>query len=326
MKENTYFQSIPGMIVPKNVKHEAFHAVVNKFIDKVPDLVNKIEDAHLNKKQENFVRIMESAHLFLENIYARYLESECQILLRRAKYEYAAISAVEVKKFTTALGALSVEIQKAQKSFAENEKTDANEEYVREDLMNNFAAIEKLIKDGKYNIAQSILTYMDERAPEPLLKNFLELANAKKYGEIEKLAEALKEKHLKVINEFARIVSPKKILAVDDRPEILTFISGVLKKHYKIFCATDGHTALKVMEAQKPDLFILDIDMPVMDGYELATRIRASKDHAKTPIIFLAGNSSRDYILKAMNVGGNDFIVKPATGDLLMEKMAKFLK
>jgi len=112
---------------------------------------------------------------------------------------------------------------------------------------------------------------------------------------------------------------------VDDSPEILSFISNILKDHYRIFCVANGKTALKVMEAQNPDLFILDIDMPEMDGYELAGIIRADAGHALTPLIFLTGNSTREHVLKAIQAGANDFLVKPATREVLLTMIGKYV-
>ena len=87
----------------------------------------------------------------------------------------------------------------------------------------------------------------------------------------------------------------------------------------------NGKTALKVMEAQNPDLFILDIDMPEIDGYELAGIIRANAGHAKTPIVFLTGKSTREHVLKAIQAGANDFLVKPATREVLLMMTGKYL-
>jgi DNA-binding response OmpR family regulator len=86
-----------------------------------------------------------------------------------------------------------------------------------------------------------------------------------------------------------------------------------------------GKAALKVLETQKPDLFILDIDMPEIDGFELAKTIRSKTDFKQTPLIFLTGNSSRERITMAMSIGCDDFIVKPTTYEYLLTKAGKFL-
>jgi len=115
----------------------------------------------------------------------------------------------------------------------------------------------------------------------------------------------------------------KKILAVDDADIVLHILSAFLRdSHYKLTSATSGKTALTFLKKHRPDLFILDIDMPEMDGYELALRIRAGGQTA--PIIFLTGNSTEESIIKALQVGAADFIAKPICKAKLLERIAKF--
>ncbi|MCL2055274.1 MAG: response regulator [Oscillospiraceae bacterium] len=117
----------------------------------------------------------------------------------------------------------------------------------------------------------------------------------------------------------------KTILAVDDRHFFLNAIKNMLTgTGYKLVCISSGMSALNYLDNHKPDLFLLDIEMPEMDGYELARRIRASGQTA--PIIFLTGNSKKEYVLKALQAGAADFIVKPVTKDQLLERIVKYIK
>ena len=116
-----------------------------------------------------------------------------------------------------------------------------------------------------------------------------------------------------------------KILAVDDA----SFFLGALKSfldgtQYKVTCLTNGQTALRYLASHTPDLFILDIEMPDMDGYELAKKIKAMG--FKAPIIFLTGNASKEYVAKAIKVGGSDFIVKPIDKTRVMAKLKQHLR
>lgn len=115
------------------------------------------------------------------------------------------------------------------------------------------------------------------------------------------------------------------ILAVDDKPELLTAIVNMLNEHYTVIALTSGEAAIKAIEKHTPVLFILDIEMPVMDGYELAYRLRSEKRFEKTPIIFLTAQSSREHIVSAVMSGGNDYLVKPVSKDLLLNKIQKLL-
>jgi CheY-like chemotaxis protein len=117
----------------------------------------------------------------------------------------------------------------------------------------------------------------------------------------------------------------KLILAVDDVALFLNTLKLVIQDmpQYKLTCVTSGSAALSFLLRHKPDLFILDIDMPSMDGYTLAQRIREANHTA--PIIFLTGNSSKEYVLKAIEAGGVDFIIKPIDKEHVMQKIQKYI-
>lgn len=116
---------------------------------------------------------------------------------------------------------------------------------------------------------------------------------------------------------------PKSILAVDDVPLILNGLKSILQSTtYKFVGVSSGAAALKYLKEHTPDLFILDIEMPVMNGYELAEQIKKSGQTA--PIIFLTGNATKEYVLKAMRTGAVDFIVKPVNREQVLSKIVKY--
>jgi len=116
----------------------------------------------------------------------------------------------------------------------------------------------------------------------------------------------------------------KSILAVDDKPFFLDTLKRVIQgTDFKITCVNSGMAALKFLENHTPDLFILDIEMPEMNGYELAHRIR---DQGKSaPILFLTGNATKEYVTKAIEAGAADFIVKPITQKQVLDRIGKFI-
>nr|AGS52071.1 response regulator receiver modulated diguanylate cyclase [uncultured bacterium contig00024] len=116
----------------------------------------------------------------------------------------------------------------------------------------------------------------------------------------------------------------KIILAVDDDAFCLDQLKIALSDvQCNLIGATTGGTALNMLRKYKPDLFVLDIDMPGMDGIELAEKIR-SLGH-KAPIVFITGNADKGYVLKAINAGGADFIVKPINQGNVVGRLKKFL-
>ena len=103
-----------------------------------------------------------------------------------------------------------------------------------------------------------------------------------------------------------------QILIVDDMPKNVQVLGQVLSEHgYNIFLATSGFQALKAVEKKMPDLILLDINMPEMDGYETCKLIKEDERFSEIPIIFLTAMSEPENLIKAFAVGGVDYIAKP---------------
>ncbi len=104
----------------------------------------------------------------------------------------------------------------------------------------------------------------------------------------------------------------KLILIVDDTPLNIGVISGALKDSYKTKVATNGEKALALASAEeKPDLILLDIMMPGMDGYEVCSRLKADPATSEIPIIFLTGQTSAEDETRGFEVGAVDYVHKP---------------
>jgi len=116
----------------------------------------------------------------------------------------------------------------------------------------------------------------------------------------------------------------KCILAVDDTPFFLTTLKKIMQDTaYKLICVTLARDALKFLEKHHPDLLLLDIEMPEMDGYELAAKIREKGE--KAPIVFLTGNAKRENVVKAVGAGAADFIVKPINKEGVLAKIERYI-
>ncbi|MBF0423316.1 MAG: response regulator [Magnetococcales bacterium] len=104
----------------------------------------------------------------------------------------------------------------------------------------------------------------------------------------------------------------KTILLVDDTPDNLSFLSKVLQDDFKVKVANDGTKALKAATSGvPPDLILLDIMMPELDGYEVCRRLKADASTANIPIIFVTGKDSRMDEAKGLMLGAVDFVMKP---------------
>lgn len=103
-----------------------------------------------------------------------------------------------------------------------------------------------------------------------------------------------------------------KLLVVDDTEANLLLLKALLQKvGFKIITAKNGLDALDLVEKERPDLLLLDVMMPIMDGYQTALKIREKPEFDTLPIIFLTALNSSEDVVKGFSNGGNDFITKP---------------
>lgn len=104
----------------------------------------------------------------------------------------------------------------------------------------------------------------------------------------------------------------KKILIVDDEPNIVMSLEFAFQKQgYEVFIARDGSEALNIIHQNVPDVIILDIMMPQVDGYETIKQVRGNSAFAKAKIIFLSAKSKPEDIEKGLSLGADDYFTKP---------------
>ncbi|RUA19101.1 MAG: response regulator [Flavobacteriia bacterium] len=104
----------------------------------------------------------------------------------------------------------------------------------------------------------------------------------------------------------------KKILIVDDEPNIVMSLEYAFKKKdFGVFIARDGTEALEISERERPDLILLDIMMPQMDGYETLKRIRQNTNLEHTKVVFLSAKSKEKDIEKGLKMGADGYMTKP---------------
>ncbi|MCL2048907.1 MAG: response regulator [Defluviitaleaceae bacterium] len=116
------------------------------------------------------------------------------------------------------------------------------------------------------------------------------------------------------------------ILAVDDSPSILEAIKQILKTDFTVYTMPSPQGIKEVLKKVTPDLFLLDVQMPVLNGYELVSIIRELSEHEDTPIIFLTSEAINDNVYAAVQIGASDFMVKPVDEAVLREKLSKHLQ
>jgi len=108
------------------------------------------------------------------------------------------------------------------------------------------------------------------------------------------------------------MVKKSLILTVDDKPQNLQFLGTLLSNNgYEVVMAQSGPQALTFVKSEFPDLILLDVMMPEMDGYEVCEELKAEFPTHNIPVIFLTAKSDAQDILKGFDVGGVDYVTKP---------------
>jgi DNA-binding response OmpR family regulator len=107
------------------------------------------------------------------------------------------------------------------------------------------------------------------------------------------------------------MIDKKKVLIVEDEELIRKFFIEILEYKYELHVASNGDEGIKIANEVVPDMILLDIMMPQMDGFEVCTSLRNNKKFEKTIIVMVTGLSDRDSKMKALKMGADDIIAKP---------------
>src|SRR6266545_2669182 len=117
-------------------------------------------------------------------------------------------------------------------------------------------------------------------------------------------------------------MSGERILFVDDEEQIRKLLTSYLQRQgYEVVVATDGYEGLKAIRTRAPDLVITDVNMPNMNGFELARRMRADYRTARIPILMLSARKEADDILTGYSEGADEYVAKPIEMAVLAAKV-----
>ena len=111
------------------------------------------------------------------------------------------------------------------------------------------------------------------------------------------------------------------VLIVDDTPDNIILVHEILKDEYRVIVATDGAKALLAAQRMRPDIILLDVMMPVMDGYETCRRLKGNKNLRDIPILFLTAKSAEEDEKKGLALGAVDYIIKPVSPPILKARI-----
>ena len=121
-------------------------------------------------------------------------------------------------------------------------------------------------------------------------------------------------------------MSGRRILVVEDNPDNMTLIVDVLTSlNYEVIQATDGQRGLEMVEAERPDLVLMDLSLPKMDGWTATRKLKAENDLKVIPIIALTAHAMVGDRERALEAGCDDYVSKPINIQELAAKLKKFL-
>ena len=117
------------------------------------------------------------------------------------------------------------------------------------------------------------------------------------------------------------------VLAVEDEPDILEVIEHNLRKEgYRVLTAEDGESALRILRQKRPDLLLLDIMIPRLDGIEICRRIRADPSTRAIPVIMVTAKGEESDVVLGLGVGADDYVVKPFSPRELLARVRAALR
>lgn len=116
------------------------------------------------------------------------------------------------------------------------------------------------------------------------------------------------------------------VLIVDDAPVNIRFLAGILQEEHHIHAATGGEIAIQIALQENPDLILLDITMPQMDGYQTIERLKGDERTQKIPVIFVTSRDSQDDEAYGLDLGAIDYITKPSSPAIIRARVRNHLE
>ena len=117
-----------------------------------------------------------------------------------------------------------------------------------------------------------------------------------------------------------------KVLIVDDEPNNVDFLEQALEDSgYQLITATNGQEALNKIKSEQPDLILLDLNMPIMDGFTVLAKVKEDPNLRDIPVIIISSEHESKSVVKGIKQGAEDYLTKPVNAGLLVKKVKEFL-
>lgn len=323
-----YFYLVSGLMVPKYMIRETLVEDIEYLVDWVPKNVDKLKSLVV-RNMKQFVFEMEQLYIMLCKIHAHWLELESARILRMAEIDEPALCQQLLAPFTTNLSTLAIDIQAAQRQGFEANYWQRDEIEKCKSIISSMQIISVLLRRVQFekavDFALSINEFKDSEEAITFMSYISKRNVTRALNLVDEVIAVNTKKINSIIDKATTTVTDdqKKIVVVDDMPEILAALDAMLNEHYKVFAFSDSKEVLEFIDTvHQPDAFLLDIDMPIMDGLTLAKNIRSRPQYENTPILFLTGNTSRETVVKSAMYGAKAFLIKPANKDILLSKLS----
>jgi DNA-binding response OmpR family regulator len=117
-----------------------------------------------------------------------------------------------------------------------------------------------------------------------------------------------------------------KVLIVDDEPNNVDFLEQALEDSgYQLITATNGQEALDKIQSEQPDLILLDLMMPILDGFAVLAEVKADQVLRDIPVIIISAEHDSKSVVKGIKQGAEDYLTKPVNADILVKKVKEYL-
>lgn len=217
-------------------------------------------------------------------------------------------------------------------SYLKNRKVEDIEKYYQEEDWENYRILVHALKSTSLSIGATGLSEQAkalEVAAKEMNISYIKENHGKAMADYQNLLTGLNEivgqmKQEKTVAESGE--DYPSILVVDDDVMNLQIAEKMLMDGFKVYSADSGEKALDFLKSQIPDLILLDIHMPDMNGFEVLERMKADSAYREIPVIFLTADDDRDTEVKGFLAGALDFITKPFVADIMLQRVNRILQ
>ncbi|MGL6226321.1 MAG: response regulator [Thermoguttaceae bacterium] len=289
-------------------------------LNQVVDCAQQLETFRLDMfsaPSDQVIRRISAVSKLLEACFAKNLYASSVDLLKHLENYGVSKSIIRIEHFFTDLFSFSIAIQTVEYQANSETESRSAENSDALQMQNLIAQLQRSMKDFDDEACLRILGQIEKLNPkDQVVINIRPLITTFKFDKAQSLLSEL-------CGEPAFRDRKPVILAVDDIPQNLVALKTILGQNYKFVGVTTGQSVLQYIETNIPDVYILDIEMPEMNGFELVEQIRRKRKIA--PIVFLTSCSTREHVMRAFEMGITDFLVKPCNKQAVKKKLESLL-